>query len=276
MWLIPPSFVLNDTRLTTGSSCGSLDRGGRGDVVGLGLFGGSRSLSGLGLLLSGLLLGGSILGDGLGLVLGLILSVGSSLLLVVELHSLAGLAEQTTELVALLALSILSVGGLALLLAKVTEERGAALVLDFLGSTRSLSSRGLSSGCVLGSLTLSGSRHALGLKGLASGTLDGVVELGSSAGDSRGLSSRSGGLLLSLLLRGAADLLEEAAEERSTLGLGRGLGLLLLLLLVLLFFLLLFLSLLLGLFLLLFLVLLLLLGSLRGRSSYRRCQLRVS
>lgn len=267
MGLVPPTFVFNDTPLTVGSSCGGLDGSGRGNVVGLGLLGGSGSLSGLGLLLSGLLLSGSVLGDGLGLVLNLVLGLGSSLLLVVKLHSLAGLAEETTELVALLGLSILGVGGLTLLLAKVAEERGAALVLGLLGSTRGLSSRGLSSGSVLGSLTLSRSSHAFGLKGLASSTLDGVVELGSSAGDSRGLSSRSSGLLLSLLLRGAADLLEKAAEEGGTLGLGGGLSLLLLLRLVLL----LFLSFLLGLFLLLFLVLLLLLSSLRGGSSCTSC-----
>ena len=259
------------------SSCGGLDGGRRGNVV-LGLLRSSSSLSGgRGSLLSRLLLGGLlssrsiVLGDGLGLVLLLLLSrlSGGSFLLVVQLHGLAGLAEETTQLVALLALTFLSVGGLTLLLAKVAEERGAALVL-------ALSSRRLSRSLLglLGGLGLSRSSHALRLNGLGGVTLHRVLQLGSSAGN-RGLGGGSS-LLLSLLMRGAADLLEETTEERSTLGLGRGLGLLLLLLLVLLFFLLLFLSLLLGLFLLLFLVLLLLLGSLRGRSSYRRCQLRVS
>lgn len=162
--------------------------------------------------------------------------------MVVQLHGLAGLAEKTAKLVALLALSILSVGRVTLLLTKVTEERGAALVLG--GLDRRLGGRG-----VLGGLTVSGSGHALRLDGLASSTLDRVVKLGSGAGD-RGLSG-SGGLLLSLLLRRAADLLEEVAEQGAALGL--------LSLLVLLLFLVVLL-LLLGLFLLFFLVLFLLLG----------------
>lgn len=254
--LIPPSLVFHDAPRTTGSSCGSLDGGGRGDVVGFGLL--SRSLSGLGLLLSELLFSGSVLGDRLGLVFSLGLRVGRSLLfLVVQLHGLAGLAEKTAELVSLLALSILSVGGVALLLTKVAEERGAALVLGGLG--RRLGSRG-----VLGSLTFSRSGHALRLDGLASSTLDRVVELRSGAGD-RGLSgSRS--LLLSLLLRGAADLLEEVAEQ------GAALGLLSLLVLLLLFVvLLLLLRLLLLFFLVLFLLLSLVLLLILSRFGSRSC-----
>lgn len=257
--LIPPSLEFHDAPRTIGSSCGSLDGGGRGDVVGLGLL--SGSLSGLSLLLSGLLLNGSILGDRLGLLLSPGLGVSRSLLLlVVQLHGLAGLAEETTELVALLALSILSVGGLSLLLAEVAEERGAALVLGCLDGR--LGGRG-----VLGGLTVSGSGHALRFDGPASSTLDRVVELGSGAGD-RGLSGGSG-LLLSLLLRGAANLLEEVAEQGSALGL-LSLLILLLFFVVLLLLLGLFLLFFLGLFLLLSLVLLLVLNSLGSRSSYNQ------
>lgn len=259
--------------MRTSSSCGGLDGSRRGNVV-LGLLGGSRSsLSGGGSLLSRLgllsgLLSGSrsvVLGDGLGLVLLLLLSglSGGSLLLVVQLHGLAGLAEETSDLVALLALTFLGVGGLTLLLAEVAEERGAALVL-------AISSRGLSRSLLglLGGLTLSGSSHALGLNGLGGITLDGVLQLGSSAGN-RGLGSGSSSLLFSLLLRGAADLLEETAEDGSTLGL---LGLLLLLLVFLLVLLLLVLLLVLGLFLGLLLglvlgLLVLLLSSLSSRGS---------
>lgn len=244
--LIPPSLEFHDAPRTIGSSCGSLDGGGRGDVVGLGLL--SGSLSGLSLLLSGLLLS-----PGLGVS-------RSLLLLVVQLHGLAGLAEETTELVALLALSILSVGGLSLLLAEVAEERGAALVLGCLDGR--LGGRG-----VLGGLTVSGSGHALRFDGPASSTLDRVVELGSGAGD-RGLSGGSG-LLLSLLLRGAANLLEEVAEQGSALGL-LSLLILLLFFVVLLLLLGLFFLFFLGLFLLLSLVLLLVLNSLGSRSSYNQ------
>jgi len=256
--LIPPSLKFHDAPRTIGSSCGSLDGGGRGDIVGLGLL--SGSLSGLGFLLSGLFLSGSVLCDRLRLLLNLGLGVGRSLLLlVVQLHGLAGLAEETAELVALLAIGILSVGGLTLLLAEVAEERGATLVLGGLG--RRLGGRG-----VLGSLTISGSGHALRLDRLASSTLDGIVELGSGAGD-RGLSGGSG-FLLSLLLRGAADLLKEVAEQGGALGF-LNLLFLLLFLVVLFLFLELFLLFFLGFFLVLFLVLLLVLSRL-GRSSYNQ------
>lgn len=223
--LIPPFLKLDGTPLRMSTSCCSLD-GSRGssDSRRLGLLGGG-SLSGLASFLSGSSLSGSLLGGGLGLVL--LLGRG---FLVVELHGLAGLAEQPAELVAL-GLS-LAVGALivrvALLLAEVTEERGATLVL----AGRSLGSGGLSSS-LLGGLGLSGGGgggHGLRLDGLHGSLLDGVLELGGSAGDSGGL-SRSRSLLLGLLVGRAGNLLEEVTEQRGTLGLGsRALGLLLLLL----------------------------------------------
>lgn len=222
--MIPPFLKLDGTPLRMSTSCCSLD-GSRGssDSRRLGLLGGG-SFSGLAGILSGSSLGGSLLSGGLGLVL----LLGSGFL-VVELHGLAGLAEKTAELVAL-GLGI-AVGALivrvALLLTEVTEERGAALVL----AGRSLGSGGLS-GSLLGGLGLSGrgGGHVLRLDGLHGSLLDGVLELGSSAGDS-GILSMSRSLLLRLLVGGAGNFLEEVTEQRGTLGLrSRALGLLLLLL----------------------------------------------
>lgn len=179
-------------------------------------------------LLSRGLLDGGLLRSSLGGLLGL---------LDLTLHSLAGLAEDTAQLVTLglgLAVGALVVG-VALLLAEVTEEGSAAAVL---GSLRS--SRRSGRGGVLGSFSVSSSSYSLGLNGLDVSLLDGVVELRSTAGNGglngSGSGSGSGSLLLRLLVRGAGDLLEEIAEKRSALGLlgNRSLGLLLLFLLLLL------------------------------------------
>lgn len=212
--MVPPLLILDDARPGGGPSRSSLDRGGVGsDVHALC---GDISLLLLSLaLLSRLVLSGSILADRLGLVaLGDGFSRSSLLLLLTTLHGLAGLAEQTTQLLGL-ALTLSTI----LLDAKVAEEGSAALVLRSRLGSRSLSS-------ILSGLTLSRSSGSL-LSGL--GLLHGVLKLRSSAGDRGGL---LGGVLLSLLLSGAGDLLEEVAEERSTLGLlvGSSLGLLLLLL----------------------------------------------
>ncbi|PKX92541.1 uncharacterized protein P174DRAFT_203015 [Aspergillus novofumigatus IBT 16806] len=140
--LIPPFLKLDGTPLRMSTSCRSLDRSrGRSDSRRLGLLGGG-SLSGLAGFLGGSSLSGSLLSGGLSLVL--LLGRG---FLVVELHGLAGLAEKTAELVALglgLAVGALIVR-VTLLLAEVTEERGATLVL----AGRSLGSGGLS-GSLLG------------------------------------------------------------------------------------------------------------------------------
>lgn len=223
------------------SSCSSLNSGrGGGNVGRLGLF---RSRSGLGGLLGGLVLSRLLLGLVLsGLVLGdglrLHLRLGGGLLLLLGLHSLAGLAEETAELVLGLALAVsgLVVRALFLLLhAKGAEERGATALV--LGGSGGLSSRGFGRRGVLDGGTLSLS-HALRLNGLNGGLLDRVVELGSSAGDT-GLGGSSG-LLLGLLLSRAGDLVEEVAEEGRALRLGVGRSIsLLLLLVILLFFLLL-------------------------------------
>jgi hypothetical protein len=244
---IPPPFKLHASRRRSSSS--SLDRGAGGEVDVLGLLGGG--LNGLSDLLDdggGSLLNGSGgLGGGL---LSLDLGLSSRSLLLVELHSLAGLAEQTTKLgglgLALLGLAIgdLVVGGvgLLLLLAEVAEERGAALVLGGGGLSGGL--LGLLSS--LGDLSVGSGGDSLGLNGLDSGLLDGVLELRSSAGDG-GLLSGGGGLLLRFLVGGAGDLLEEVAEDGSALGL--------------LLFLLLLLGLLGG----------LVLDGLSGSSSWRKC-----
>jgi hypothetical protein len=213
--LIPPVLILNEVSLRT-TSCSGLDRGGGGrDGGGLSLLGGGGSLSELGLL-SGLRKG-SLLGSTLSLSLGL----SGGRILGLGLHGLAGLAEKATQLVALrLRLALGLIVGVTLLLAEVTEERGATLVLGGLSS-------GGRRGDVLGGLSFSGSSHTLGLNGLHGSLLDGVVELRSSAGNSGGL-RRSASLLLSLLVRRAGNLLEKVAEERGALGLGLSLLLFLL------------------------------------------------
>ena len=226
---IPPSLELFTPRRRTSSSSLNGGGGSNGDV--LGLLGGSLSgLGGLvddrGLQSGSLRGGGGLLGLDLLSLVGLGLGLGGSDLLIVELDSLAVLAEETAELVGLdLGLLALTVGnlsvrglGLLLLLAEGTEEGSAALVLE----GGSLGSRDLD----LLSGLLSGGDDSLGLNGLDGSLLNGVLELGSGAGD--GLLSGGGGLLLGLLLSGAGNLLEEVAED------GGALVLLLLLLLFLL------------------------------------------
>lgn len=221
--LVPPSFELNMP------SSSSFDSGrGRRDG-GLRLSSG-RSLSKLGGLL-GLtlrsLLSGFILGNWFRLRLGL--SRG----LLLPLHGLAGLTEDTAELL------------LGLTIAAKAEERGAsALILGGDAVRGSRRDRGFGSRDRrgnFGGFAVGRSGHALGLGGLSRSLLDGVVQLWSSAGD--GGLGRGTGLLLRLL---TSNLLEEVAEEGGALGLvvGRTFSLLLLL----------------GLFLLLLLLLLLLVG----------------
>jgi hypothetical protein len=220
--LIPPLLKLDCPLL---SSSGSLNRSGGGGDNRLSLLS-NGGVGGLGALLSG---------GGLGNGLSLGLSLGGSGLLGLGLHGLAGLTEKATELVALglcLGLSCLSVRLTTLLLAEVGEEGGTALVLG--GSSGRLGDRGLRSS-LLGSLNLGSSSHALRLNGLGS-FLDRVVELRSGAGNRSGLSGSSS-FLLSLLMGGAGDLLEEVAEDGAALGLGGGGGFSLLLLLLLLLFL---------------------------------------
>lgn len=221
---IPPFFKLHHARSGVHPSRSSLDGGGgRGDVHVL-----SRSslLSLLGRL-GRLLLGRDILANGLGLVTlwdGLSLRGGLLVLLLLTLHGLAGLTEETTELVALsLRLALTGLLALGLLLdTQSTKDGGALLVL-----------RGLGRGgpvllLLLGSLSIfDRGSLTLGLLGRLGRFLDGVVQLRSGAGD--------GGLLLGLLLSRAGDLVEEVAEDAGTLGL-----LVLLLVLLLLLFLLVF------------------------------------
>lgn len=265
--LIPPILNLNNTRPGARPSCGSLDGGGVGrsnvdgvsaDIAdGLLLFLGSLdtvgSLGGLSLV--------TTLGDGLGL------SRSGLLLLLSRLHSLAGLAEESSQLVGLglgVGLGTVRLSRLLLLLSsKAAEHGGTALVLGgALGGLRRSSTIGsggllglvlrlgllLGLGLLLaillyeaqkstlggrrstslgglGRLTLGGGGDALWFNGLGGRGVNWVAKLGSGVGD-RGvlvLSRNSGSrLLLGFLLSWAADLLEEVAENGSTLVLGGG------------------------------------------------------
>lgn len=78
----------------------------------------------------------------------------------------------------------------------------------------------------LGGISLGGGGDALRLDGLGCRRIDWVTKLGSSAGDGSVLvlvCNRRGSFLLCLLSGGATDLLEDVAEDGSTLVLGGGL-----------------------------------------------------